>query len=246
MTTTTANPPASMGSGAMFDTIAGRYDLLNRLMSMGLDQGWRRKAVASLNVPEGGRVLDLATGTADLAIRIARAHPTATVVGVDPSEGMLAVGREKLADLGLDERVDLREGDAQALDLEDDAFDGVTIAFGIRNVPDRAKALREMARVVRPGGRIAVLELSAPRTGLLALAVRFQIRVVVPMIGRLLSGAAAYTYLRDSVEAFPTPDEFAAVVESAGLRMVKTHALGFGACALFVAEVPGAGEEGSA
>jgi len=227
-----------MGSGAMFDAIAGRYDLLNRLMSMGLDQGWRRKAVAALNVPDDGRVLDLATGTADLAIRIARTHPTATVVGVDPSEGMLAVGREKVNELGLAGRVDLRVGDAQRLDLPDDAFDGITIAFGIRNVPDRVAALREMARVVRPGGRIAVLELSSPRTGLLALAVRFQIRVVVPIIGRLLSGAAAYGYLRDSVEAFPPAEEFAAVMEAAGLRRVATHALGLGACALFVAEVP--------
>jgi demethylmenaquinone methyltransferase/2-methoxy-6-polyprenyl-1,4-benzoquinol methylase len=238
MSSTTANTPARLGSGAMFDSIAERYDLLNRLMSMGLDQGWRRKAVASLNVPENGRVLDLATGTADLAIRIARTHPTATVVGIDPSEGMLNVGREKVAGLDLGARVDLQVGDAQFLNLEDDAFDGVTIAFGIRNVPDRVKALREMARVVRPGGRIAVLELSAPKTGLTAMAVRFQIRFVVPIIGRLLSGATAYGYLRDSVEAFPPPDDFGATMESAGLRMVKTHRLGLGACALFVAEVP--------
>ncbi len=234
----TANPPARMGSGAMFDTIADRYDLLNRLMSVGLDQSWRRKTVEALQVPAGGRVLDLATGTADLAIRIADRHPDAAVVGVDPSEGMLSVGRRKVAELGLDERVELRVGDAQALDLETNSCDGVTIAFGIRNVPDRAKALREMARVVRPGGRIAVLELSAPKTGLTAMAVRFQIRFIVPLIGRLLSGAAAYGYLRDSVEAFPAPDEFATVMESAGLNIVKVQRLGFGACALFVGEVP--------
>jgi demethylmenaquinone methyltransferase/2-methoxy-6-polyprenyl-1,4-benzoquinol methylase len=222
----------------MFDAIAGRYDLLNRIMSVGLDQGWRREAVEALNVPSGGRVLDLATGTADLAIRIARRHPTATVVGVDPSEGMLGVGRDKVSALGLDGRIELRVGDAQSLDLETAGFDGVTIAFGIRNVPDRLRALREMARVVRPGGRIAVLELSTPRGGVLAALVRFQIRFVVPLIGRLLSGAAAYGYLRDSVEAFPPPDEFAATMESSGLTIVRVRRLGFGACALFVAEVP--------
>lgn len=236
MSTTTA--PVRMGSGAMFDTIAGRYDLLNRLMSMGLDQGWRRKAVASLNLGPNARVLDLATGTADLAIRIANTHTDADVIGIDPSEGMLSVGRDKVKELGLDGRVDLQVGDAQALPLADDSVDGVTIAFGIRNVPDRVQGLREMARVVRPGGRIAVLELSAPRRGPVAWAVRFQIRYIVPFIGRLLSGADAYGYLRDSVEAFPAPDEFAAIIESAGLTMVKTHRLGFGACALFVAEVP--------
>jgi demethylmenaquinone methyltransferase/2-methoxy-6-polyprenyl-1,4-benzoquinol methylase len=235
---TTAAPHPGMGTGSMFDAIASRYDLLNRLMSVGLDQGWRRKAVDALNVPLNGRVLDLATGTADLAIRIARKHPTATVVGVDPSQGMLGVGRDKVTALGLGDRIDLRMGDAQSLDLDTAGFDGLTMAFGIRNVPDRLRALREMARVVRPGGRIAVLELSTPRRGLLAALVRFQIRVIVPLIGRLLSGAAAYSYLRDSVDAFPPPDEFAATMESAGLTMVRVHRLGFGACALFVAEVP--------
>jgi ubiquinone/menaquinone biosynthesis methyltransferase len=142
------------GSGQMFDRIARRYDLLNRLMSFGVDKRWRKRTVAALQLPVDGpsRVLDLATGTGDLAIDIARRHRGAHVIGSDPSVGMLDVGRHKIIDRRLEGRVELEVGDAQQLRFEDDSFDGCTIAFGIRNVPDRAAALREMARVVRPGG----------------------------------------------------------------------------------------------
>ena len=145
------------GSGKMFDQIAGRYDLLNRLMSMGIDQSWRRKTVAALALPADARVLDLATGTGDLALMIARLHQDAKVVGSDPSSRMLEVGVEKVARSGLADRVQLELGDAQSLPYEDDSFDGCCIAFGIRNVPDRSAALAEMSRVTKPGGRVAVL-----------------------------------------------------------------------------------------
>ncbi|MGB5545151.1 MAG: class I SAM-dependent methyltransferase, partial [Polyangiales bacterium] len=133
------------GSGEMFDQIAGRYDLLNRLMSMGIDQSWRRKTVAALKLPAGARVLDLATGTGDLALMIARLHTDARVVGSDPSSRMLEVGVQKVMRTGLADRVQLEIGDAQALPYENDSFDGCCIAFGIRNVPDRSAALAEMA-----------------------------------------------------------------------------------------------------
>jgi len=224
------------GSGAMFDQIAPRYDLLNRLMSFGADGRWRRRTVRALALgDEPTRVLDLATGTGDLALAIARRHPQATVVGTDPSPGMLEVGRRKAARRGLADRVELHEGDAQAIDAPDASFDGVTIAFGIRNVPDRARALAEMARVVRPGGRVCVLELSEPRRGLIAPFARLHVHHIVPRLGAWLSGAREYRYLQRSIEAFPPPAEFAAMMEAAGLEIVEVRAMSFGACQLFVA-----------
>lgn len=223
------------GSGAMFDGIAGRYDFLNRVMSLGLDERWRHKTVAALELGPEARVLDLATGTADLAIRVARQHSDCSVVGVDPSSGMLDVGRAKLARLGLEERIELTVGDAEELTQADNSFDGACMAFGIRNVPDRPRALAEMARVVKPGGRVAILELSEPRRGLLAPMARFHIRVLVPRLGALLSGSSEYRYLQQSIAAFPPPEEFAVLMESAGLRVLGVLPLTFGVCHLFVA-----------
>jgi demethylmenaquinone methyltransferase / 2-methoxy-6-polyprenyl-1,4-benzoquinol methylase len=236
--------PGKPGSGEMFDGIAPRYDLLNRLMSLGLDRRWRRKTVAALGLDEGapgqapgrvpGRVLDLATGTADLAISVARRHAGVQVVGVDPSAGMLAIGRDKIARAGLAERVSLATGDAQELGFEDDAFDGVCMGFGIRNVPDRSRALAEMARVTRPGGRIAILELSEPRRGVMGRLARFHIRVLVPRMGALLSGSREYRYLQESIAAFPPADEFAQMMREAGIEVLAVHGLSFGACHLYV------------
>jgi demethylmenaquinone methyltransferase / 2-methoxy-6-polyprenyl-1,4-benzoquinol methylase len=224
------------GSGQMFDRIAHRYDLLNRLMSFGVDRRWRKRTVAALNLPGGpSRVLDLATGTGDLALDIARRHPRATVVGVDPSVGMLEVGQHKVAARGLDRRVQLVVGDAQELEFPDDSFDGATIAFGIRNVPNRSAALREMARVVKPGGRVCILELSEPRGGVIAPLARFHVHVVVPRMGALLSGAREYRYLQASIEGFPPADEFAALMEKSGLDIVEVRPLTFGVCHLYVA-----------
>jgi demethylmenaquinone methyltransferase / 2-methoxy-6-polyprenyl-1,4-benzoquinol methylase len=224
-----------LGSGAMFDRIAARYDLVNRVLSLGLDRGWRRRTVRALELGDRPRVLDVATGTGDLAIAIARARPGATVIGLDPSREMLAVAAAKLARAGLTDRVTLRDGDAQALPFASCELDAATIAFGIRNVPDRPRALREMARVVRPGGRIAILELGEPRTGLLGTAARLHTRHVVPRLGALLSGAREYRYLQTSVAAFPTAVEFAALMRGCGLVVTSVTSLGFGACTLYVA-----------
>jgi demethylmenaquinone methyltransferase/2-methoxy-6-polyprenyl-1,4-benzoquinol methylase len=220
----------------MFDGIAARYDLVNRVISLGIDQSWRRKTVRALNLANGHRVLDLATGTADLAIQVARTESTVRVVGLDPSSKMLDVGRVKVARGGLEARVELVQGDAQALPFEPNSFDSVCIAFGIRNVPDRGKALREMARVTRPGGRIAILELSEPRSGLLGAMARFHIHTVVPYVGALLSGVKEYQYLQRSIAAFPPADEFAALMKSSNLDVIAVHPLTFGVCHLYVAE----------
>jgi demethylmenaquinone methyltransferase/2-methoxy-6-polyprenyl-1,4-benzoquinol methylase len=227
------------GSGAMFDAIAARYDLLNRVLSLGLDRGWRRALVQAMDIQPDDEVLDLATGTGDVALDIAAGHPAVHIVGVDPSAGMLAVGRDKVARAGLGARVELLEGDAQALPFDDDRFAASCIAFGIRNVPDRARGLAEMARVTRPGGRVVVLELGEPRSGLLARGVRFHIRQVVPRVGALLSGADEYRYLQRSVVAFPPPDAFAALMGEAGMRVEPPRALGFGAAWLYVGTVEG-------
>jgi demethylmenaquinone methyltransferase/2-methoxy-6-polyprenyl-1,4-benzoquinol methylase len=217
----------------MFDAIAPRYDLLNRVISLGLDQRWRRRTVAALALPARGMALDLATGTGDLAMMIARTHPEARVIGTDPSAKMLAVAAEKGKALG--ERVRFVGGDAQAIDLGDESVDAVSMAFGIRNVPDRPRALREMARVTRAGGRIAILELSEPRRGFLARFARFHIHTVVPRLGAALSGASEYAYLQRSIAAFPPPDEFAATMREAGLEVLEVAPMSFGAVCLFVA-----------
>jgi len=234
----TGQPPFP-GSGAMFDRIAGRYDLLNRLMTFGLDRRWRRLAVAALELRAGCRVLDLATGTADMALEALRQCPEAEAVGLDPSPGMLEIGRLKVGEAGLGERIELRRGHAEALPFADRSFDGVCIAFGIRNVPDRAAGLREMARVTRLSGRIAVLEGTEPRNGPLAPLVRGHLRQVVPRLGALLSRAPEYRYLQRSIGAFPPAPDFARLMAACGLEVLRIRSLGFGACTLFVARPAG-------
>jgi demethylmenaquinone methyltransferase/2-methoxy-6-polyprenyl-1,4-benzoquinol methylase len=222
------------GSGAMFDRIARRYDLLNRILSVGLDRRWRRKAVAALAPQPGERILDLATGTADVALAVLAAQPEATVVGLDPSNEMLAVGAEKARALGVTGKITFVPGDAQELPFPDASFDGITMAFGIRNVPDRALALSEMARVLRPGGRAVILELSEPRNPL----ARFHVHKVVPLLGALLSGASEYRYLEKSIAAFPPPESFGSLMAVRGLPVEKLSRLTFGVACLFVGRKP--------
>lgn len=222
------------GSGRMFDGIARRYDLLNRINSLGLDAIWRRATIRALQLPSEARVLDLATGTADLPLEILRQAPTAQVVGLDPSRGMLAIGEQKVSRAALDERIELVFGDAQELPYEDQSFDGITMAFGIRNVPDRGRALREMARVLKPGRRACILELSEPRNGLMAFFARLHVQLFVPLVGALLSGRNEYGYLKESIEAFPRPEAFEALMLESGLRLVERRSFAFGACVLYV------------
>lgn len=224
------------GSGEMFDRIAHRYDLLNRILSLGMDRGWRRRTVRSMDLERGGHVLDLATGTGDLAFLVARSHPDATVIGLDPSRGMLSCAEEKAGIFGLDARVSFVLGGAEALPFPDVTFDAVCIGFGIRNVPDRPRALAEMARVTKPGGRVAILELGEPRRGLLGALARVHVHTVVPRVGALLSGAEEYAYLQRSIAAFPPAERFRLLMEDAGLRVREVVSFAFGAANLFVAE----------
>jgi len=227
--------PARPGSGAMFDGIAARYDLLNRILSLGIDQRWRARQIEAIEARPGHRVLDLATGTGDVGLLLLDRTPGVEVVGLDPSARMLDVARGKVAGRGLSDRMTLTQGDAERLPFPDASFDGIVMAFGIRNVPDRAAALREMARVVRPGGRISILELSEPRSGILGPLARFHVHQVVPRVGALLSGASEYGYLQASIAAFPPPAEFASLMRASGLDVLGVEPMTFGVVCLYIA-----------
>lgn len=226
------------GSGQMFDNIAERYDLLNRVISLGVDQRWRRRTVEALELKreEATRVVDLATGTGDLAILLARRYPRAHVLAIDPSRRMMSVGEKKVEARALGSRISFLEGDAQKLPLDDASTDGLTMAFGIRNVPDRPSALREMVRVLRPGGKAAILELSEPGAGPLGALGRFHMHRVVPWVGSLLSGEREYRYLPQSIAAFPRPESFAELMVDAGFRVKSVQSFTFGVCQLYVGE----------
>lgn len=224
------------GSGAMFDRIAERYDFLNRVLSMGIDRRWRKRLLDRAGMDRGLRVLDLATGTGDLALASARRG--ASVVGLDPSTKMLEVAARKAERAGLSQ-IEWVVGDAEELPHADASFDRVTIAFGIRNVPDRPRALAEMRRVLKPGGLALILELSEPR-GFMGPLARFHVHTVVPRLGAWLSGAAEYRYLEKSIARFPAPEVFAETIRGAGLIVDDVTPLTFGVVCLFVGRKEGA------
>jgi demethylmenaquinone methyltransferase / 2-methoxy-6-polyprenyl-1,4-benzoquinol methylase len=206
----------------MFDRIAPVYDAMNRVMTAGLDRRWRRLTAASVVRP-GDRVLDACCGTGDLAVACARAG--GKVAGLDFSDRMLERARRKAPEL------EWVSGDLLALPFADESFDGATVGFGVRNVENLQDALRELRRVLRPGGRIGILEITRPR-GSLALFYRLWFDGVVPLIGKLLPGGSAYTYLPASVRRFPGPDELAALMGSAGFEDVRYRLLAGGIVAL--------------
>ena len=205
---------------SMFDRIAPRYDLLNRLLSGGTDGRWRRRAVDMLGLEPPLRVLDVCTGTADLLIEALRRHPGSSGVGVDLSQQMIVRGAAKLSRGGYAPRARLVGGDGERLPLRDGTFDAALVAFGIRNVGDPVAAMREVCRALRPGGRFVVLEFSMPR-GLFGVAYRLYFRQVLPRLGGLLSDGSAYGYLPASVARFPSPAGFARLMKEAGFTDVR-------------------------
>jgi demethylmenaquinone methyltransferase / 2-methoxy-6-polyprenyl-1,4-benzoquinol methylase len=213
----------------MFDRIAPVYDAMNRVMTAGLDRRWRRLAVRAVVWP-GDRVLDACCGTGDLAVEAERRG--GRVTGLDFSERMLERARRKSG------TIEWVQGDALALPFSDDEFDAVTVGFGVRNLADLEGGLREAARVLRPGGKIAVLEITRPR-GLLRPFFRLWFDVLVPLAGKVLPGGKAYAYLPASVRRFPGPEDLAALFASAGFEDVRYRLLGGGSVALHVATAPG-------
>jgi demethylmenaquinone methyltransferase/2-methoxy-6-polyprenyl-1,4-benzoquinol methylase len=234
----------------MFDAIARRYDLLNHLLSLGIDRRWRKRAVRELRLRRDSVVLDLCTGTGDLALAAVEGRPSPNageqdaaggrglplrVVGVDFSAAMLRYGREKLARIR-ERRVALVRGDAMRIPLPDASVDAVTIGFGIRNVQQPGVAAREIVRVLKPGGRLAILEFGTPAIPGIRSAYLFYFRRVLPLIGRIVSRHNdAYSYLPASVAAFPSPDEFLGLLRDAGFSHVEVDSLTLGIVYLFVA-----------
>lgn len=219
--------------GPMFDSIAPEYDRLNHLMSLSIDKSWRRRALKQIVDPtQAQQILDLACGTGDFSIAIARkAHPETLVTGVDLSEGMLEVMREKVRDLGLEERIRCGQGDAESLPYADDTFDRVTIGFGIRNFEHREAALKEIRRVLKPGGKLVILELSVPANPVIRWCYNLYFTKVMPLIGGRISGdKAAYRYLPASVLKFPGKREWMATMAACGYRAVTHRAYTLGIC----------------
>jgi demethylmenaquinone methyltransferase/2-methoxy-6-polyprenyl-1,4-benzoquinol methylase len=224
----------------MFDAIAPRYDLLNHVLSGGLDVRWRARAIRALALAGGETVLDLCTGTADLAISaMSSARPPGRVVGVDFAGGMLRLGHEKLAQKGLSYRVRLVQGDAMRLPLASRSIDAATVAFGIRNVQEPERAFADLFRVLRPGGRFAMLEFGVPRLPGVRQAYLAYFRHILPCIGGLISGhASAYAYLPASVGTFPEAEQVVASLAATGFSQVRADSLTFGVVYLYSAVKP--------
>jgi demethylmenaquinone methyltransferase/2-methoxy-6-polyprenyl-1,4-benzoquinol methylase len=219
----------------MFDAIAPRYDLLNRVLSAGIDQRWRARAIASLELTGTETVLDVCTGTADVALA-AIAGGAARVLGVDFAGAMLRLGLDKVMAAGRAGQIALVRGDAMHLPVADAVYDAATVAFGIRNVERHELACQEMARALRPGGRLAILEFGTPRIPGLRALYRWYFTQVLPRLGRLVSGhSAAYSYLPASVGAFPAPEIFTETLRRAGFRDVQAVPLTFGIVYLYIA-----------
>ncbi|HEY7497098.1 MAG TPA: bifunctional demethylmenaquinone methyltransferase/2-methoxy-6-polyprenyl-1,4-benzoquinol methylase UbiE [Vicinamibacterales bacterium] len=221
----------------MFDAIAPRYDLLNHVLSAGLDTRWRNIAVDALALQPGSVVLDVCTGTGDLAIATARRVPRSSIVGVDFAGEMLRLGLMKVRRIGLADRIHLARGDAARLPIGNGSVDAATIAFGIRNVAEPERALAEIARVMRPSGRLAILEFGQPAIPGIRTMYSWYFRYLLPAVGRLVSRhTSAYSYLPASVGTFPPPAEFARTIARHGFSHVSAVSLSFGIVYLYVAE----------
>ncbi|MEO1514341.1 MAG: bifunctional demethylmenaquinone methyltransferase/2-methoxy-6-polyprenyl-1,4-benzoquinol methylase UbiE [Bacteroidota bacterium] len=219
----------------MFNKIAPYYDLLNRLLSLGVDTIWRKKAIARLKTGPHRYILDVATGTADVALEAARQLQVEKITGIDISNEMLDIGRSKIAKKGLSDTIVLQEGDSENLPYEDNTFDAITVAFGVRNFENLEKGLEEMFRVLRSGGQLVVLEFSRPSIFPFRQIFNGYFKYILPLIGRLTSkDPKAYRYLYESVQRFPEGDQFVKILEKTGYKSNQCTRLSLGICSIYV------------
>ena len=221
----------------MFDKIAFRYDFLNRFLSAGIDVRWRKKAITHLKNLQPENILDVATGTGDFAITSYKLLKPGKITGIDISDGMLELGRKKIKKLGLEGRIQLLNGDSEAILFDDNSFDAVTVAFGVRNFENLEKGLSEIYRVLKPGGKLVVLEFSRPRLPVVKNLYRFYMKFVTTNIGKLISkNNDAYKYLNDSVQQFPERDSFTHILNKLNYRDSFYKTLSLGICTIYCGE----------
>lgn len=219
---------------SMFDQIAFKYDFLNRFLSGGIDIYWRKLAIRQLKEIHPKKILDVATGTADLAITSHKYLQPEKVVGIDISEGMLNLGREKIRKLGIEHIIELQTGDSEAINFPNDTFDAITVSFGVRNFEDLEKGLSEMYRVLKPGGKLVVLEFSKPKQRWFSGIYNLYMNVVTPGIGKMVSkNREAYQYLNSSVKAFPEGETFLHILEKSGFTETTLKRLSLGICTIY-------------
>ncbi len=220
----------------MFDDISHRYDFLNHFLSLGIDKIWRRKLVRILSSHNPSSVLDVATGTGDLAIQISSIKPK-KIIGIDISEKMLEIGRQKLIEKGLDQLITLKTADAEKIPFSDNCFDAITVAFGVRNYENLELGLTEMGRVLRPKGIMLILEFSHPASFPMKQFYGLYSRYVIPLMGRMISGnSKAYTYLPESVAAFPSGRNFIEILDKLGFKNTRQVVLSMGIASIYLAE----------
>lgn len=219
---------------SMFNNISGTYDFLNHFLSLGIDMIWRKMAIRELTASKPSTILDVATGTGDFAFEAIRILNPAKIIGVDISEGMLGIADEKIRKRGLQDVFEIRLGDSEKLLFDNDTFDAVTVAFGVRNFEDLEKGLCDMLRVLKPGGKVVILEFSKPKVFPVKQAYNFYFKYITPTIGKLFSkDSSAYTYLPESVEAFPDGKDFVSLMQKVGFKDTKHRPLTFGICSIY-------------
>ncbi len=222
----------------MFNNISPRYDFLNHFLSLGIDIIWRKKAIRMLKKDQPKLIMDIATGTGDFAIEALALNPD-KVIGVDISEGMLDVGRAKMKKRGYDDRIEMTLGDSERLLFDDNKFDAVIVAFGVRNYENLEKGLADMQRVLKPGGKTVILEFSQPKRFPFKQLYGFYFRAILPKLGKLISkDNAAYTYLPESVKAFPDGEDFLKIMEKVGFKNTQCRPLTFGISSIYVGQKP--------
>ncbi len=220
----------------MFDNIAFRYDFLNSLLSLGIHKGWRKKCISLISGKKPKYILDVATGTADFAIGALKLNPT-KIIGIDISEGMMKFGREKIKKIKAEDKISLIYGDAETCDLPDNSIDAITVGFGVRNFQNLEKGLINMNRILKSGGQICILEFSTPRKFPFKQFYKFYFNYVTPTLGKLFSkDARAYTYLPESIKAFPDNENFVAILNKCGYSNASYQSLNFGLAAIYMAD----------